>query len=599
MKTKTNINDGRLELVAVVTFFLILFFFTIFSGSASGQVVNGNSGRCLEFNGTTSGVTFNNSNLSLGSGSAMTVTAWVKCNSTTNEGNWANIVTIDNSSTSASGDDGQFWLQHSQTNSVFEFALENNSSSRVYVQSVTSPVTGQWYHVAGVYDGNYIYLYINGVLESKTAQTGKINNFIGSSYQLVFGQWANPADAYRRFNGDIDEVTVWSVALTQTQIRTYMCKTLQGNESGLVGYWRMNEKSGNGVYDLSASGKNATSVNTIIVWSGAPIGNSSSFTYGGTHLSLSNSTYGDSLTVNNFSSTPTGIQIYLIDTMPNYTTAPSGYASLATKYYYGVYSIGSTTPTFQVNYYYKGNSQIVGPGLYGIATRNDNSVTTWTDFGAVLSTVVKAFQVSGQSGRGEYIPELKTTLPITLLNFDAAVNGNQVDINWSTGSEKNNNYFTIERTTDGVNYEVVATIKGAGNSDHTLSYSANDMNPVKGIAYYRLKQTDFDGTSQVFKCVAVDFSGNDVNSDLNVQNVYPNPFGSSFSISIESNETKELNIEILNANGQLIDNDVFNCVAGVNTYEYIKGYAMTGGVYFVCVLDNSNGQKIVKKVVKQ
>ena len=597
MKTTTNKNyNGRIEEITVITFFIILFIFTILSGNVSAQV-NGNSGHCLEFNGTTSGVTVNSGDLKLNQGSTMTVTAWVKCNNTTSEGSWASIVALNNGGAGYSGDDGQFWLQHSQDNSVFEFAVESESGSKNYVQSITEPVTEQWYHVAGVYDGSYIYLYVNGILEAKTAQTGKINSYRGD-FNLVFGQWANAGEAYRRFNGDIDEVTIWNVALTQTQIRAYMCQSLQGTESGLIGHWRMNETSGNKVYDVTSNKYNAVSSNTSIVWSGAPIGNASTNTFGGTHLSLNNPTYGDSLVVNTLSSTPTGIIIYRIDTMPNSTTPPAGYTSLATKYYYGVYIIGSATPTYKVSYYYTGNPEVTSSNIGGLAMRTDNTVTTWSDVAATINSSSKILQKANLSGRNEFIPAIKIIgLPISLLNFSAAPNGTVVDIKWATATEINNSFFTVERTTDGINYETVSTVKGSGNTDYEINYAATDANPVSGISYYRLRQTDFDGKSKFFEAVAVTYTESAFNS-LDVKNVYPNPFGNNFSITLECNTAKTLNIEILSITGLTIDKETVSCSQGSNTYEYSKGYLLTTGTYFVSVTDPSNGQTTVKKIVK-
>jgi|GEM_PF-2344126 hypothetical protein len=596
MKTaKNKYNNGSLEAITIITFFIILFLVTIFAGSAAAQPINGNSGHCLEFNGTSSGVTFNNNNLGL-SGNTMTVTAWVKCNSTTNEGNWAGIVSVDNANSSASGDDGQFWLQHSQLNTQFEFAVET-TNGRQYVQSVTSPVTGQWYHVAGVYDGSYVNIYVNGVLESRYAQTGNINNFNGQ-YNLVLGQWANPGNAYRRFNGDIDEVSIWSVALTQTQIRSYICKTLQGTESGLVAYFRMNETSGTRVSDVTSNGRKGTSSNTTIVWSGAPIGDASINTYGGSRLSINNPTYGDSLSVTNFSSVPAGIQLYRIDTMPNTTTSPAGYTSLATGYYYGVFVIGSTSTTYKVNYYFTGNPMVTTQNIGGLANRSDNSVLTWADLGASTVASTSVLQKAGQSGRNEFIPELKASpMPISLLSFSATPDGNVVDIKWSTASEVNNHYFTVERTTDGIHYETVATVGGAGNSDYTISYSAKDENPVEGTSYYRLKQTDFDGKSKTFENVIVTYTESNSTSLL-TQHTYPNPFKTSFSINFESSKSTQLSVEILSSSGSFIDGETITCAKGNTQYEYPKGYMLISGIYFVHVTDLTNGQSTVQKIIK-
>lgn len=597
MKTlhHTTDNNGRLEAGKLVISVMVFFILILLVAESSAQVVNGNSGHCRSYDGSTSNVTFSNNDLGLGASNTMTVTAWVRCNSTVNEGSWANLVTLND--WTSNGDVGQFWLQHSSDNSLFEFAVENKSSNRVYIQSVTAPTNGVWYHVAGVYDGSFIYLYVNGVMESKTAQTGNINNYQGN-FNLNFGQWSYSGNAYRRFNGDIDEVTIWNTALTQTQIRTNMCQSLKGTEAGLVGYWRMNETSGNSVYDKTVNNRTGTAANTKIVWSGAPIGNASTFTYGGTKLALSNPTYNDSLVVNNFSTTPTGMYIYRIDTTPNFTTAPAGYSSLATNYYYGVFIVGATTPTYTMTYYYTGNPYASSPSLIGMVSRFDDSAATWTNVGATLNLVTKTFQKTGQSGRNEYNLGLtKKVLPIELASFNAAPVNNTVEITWATSTETNNSYFTIERTTDGINYEQIAQVDGAGNSDQVRNYSTMDNSPIEGVSYYRLTQTDYDGHSKTFPMVAVNFSTNTSNG-IDLQNAYPNPFQASFTMNVNCAVAQAISMQIVNLSGTVIDQSIINCAKGSNTFEYGKGYMLPAGIYFIYLTNESNNQKTVKKIVK-
>jgi len=93
-------------------------------------------------------------------------------------------------------------------------------------------------------------------------------------------------------------------------------------------------------------------------------------------------------------------------------------------------------------------------------------------------------------------------LPIKLGYFDATFNTTTktVDLNWLTETEINNEFFTIEKSKDGVTFEVVGTLKGAGNSNEARSYSTKDFYPFYGTSYYRLKQTDFDGQFEYFIC---------------------------------------------------------------------------------------------------
>lgn len=92
-----------------------------------------------------------------------------------------------------------------------------------------------------------------------------------------------------------------------------------------------------------------------------------------------------------------------------------------------------------------------------------------------------------------------TSLPIDLICFGVGTNDlNQVVIEWSTASQINNDYFSIEKSMDIVEWEEVKKIPGAGNTNTQMDYRTIDTNPYKGISYYRLKQTDYDGEFEVF-----------------------------------------------------------------------------------------------------
>lgn len=84
-------------------------------------------------------------------------------------------------------------------------------------------------------------------------------------------------------------------------------------------------------------------------------------------------------------------------------------------------------------------------------------------------------------------------LAITLGNFNAEAVKDKVKLNWFTVTESNNDYFSVERSTDGINWSLVKKLKGATNSSSILTYECFDDQPVAGTLYYRLKQTDLDG----------------------------------------------------------------------------------------------------------
>lgn len=94
-------------------------------------------------------------------------------------------------------------------------------------------------------------------------------------------------------------------------------------------------------------------------------------------------------------------------------------------------------------------------------------------------------------------------LPIEIANFSGTHSGGKNILEWSTHTERNNNYFTVEKSTDHANWHVLATVSGAGNSTSIRNYVVADDSPGAGINYYRLKQTDIDGKFEFFKVIAM------------------------------------------------------------------------------------------------
>jgi hypothetical protein len=139
-------------------------------------------------------------------------------------------------------------------------------------------------------------------------------------------------------------------------------------------------------------------------------------------------------------------------------------------------------------------------------------------------------------------------LPIALLQFDAIPNKNVVDLFWTTLSEINNDYFTVERSKNLVDFDDILKVKGAGNSSRILHYKAVDEKPLKGISYYRLKQTDFDGKTSYSDIKIVRFA-NDI---FGISKPYPNPANKTISFNINSPEKDKIDIVFYDELGQTI-----------------------------------------------
>lgn len=109
----------------------------------------------------------------------------------------------------------------------------------------------------------------------------------------------------------------------------------------------------------------------------------------------------------------------------------------------------------------------------------------------------------------ELIETVITPLPIELIYFNGVENNSNNLLYWATSSEKDNDYFTLERSTDGESWEMISNTTGSGNSQEEINYSYTDKTYKRGkINYYRLSQTDFDGEKEYFNIVAIDNSLN-------------------------------------------------------------------------------------------
>lgn len=182
-------------------------------------------------------------------------------------------------------------------------------------------------------------------------------------------------------------------------------------------------------------------------------------------------------------------------------------------------------------------------------------------------------------------------LPIKLLSFNAKCDNGDMVISWTTASEQNNDFFEIQRSTDGVNYATIEVIDGAGNSNSTLYYSIKDDNAPATGAYYRLKQTDFNGQFEVF---APEFArcGNTGNNTIGL---YPNPANELTTIDIQLANADKGVVAIYNNFGQLVYKENRTFEQGKNSLM-LNTLNLAVGQYFVNVtLENAKlpAQKLV------
>jgi len=161
----------------------------------------------------------------------------------------------------------------------------------------------------------------------------------------------------------------------------------------------------------------------------------------------------------------------------------------------------------------------------------DNRSMYWTGSG----NIIIGSGLDGASQNQTFLDNLiigavtSSPLPIELLRFEAKAIKNTVEVFWETGTEKNNNYFQVERSANTEQWEILGHVKGAGNSTSRKQYSFLDTSPLIGTSYYRLKQTDFDGQFSLSPIRSVSIA---VKRKAEL-NVYPNPTNNTIHIQTE------------------------------------------------------------------
>jgi hypothetical protein len=173
-------------------------------------------------------------------------------------------------------------------------------------------------------------------------------------------------------------------------------------------------------------------------------------------------------------------------------------------------------------------------------------------------------------------------MPIELKTFYALPQGKKVKLVWETATENNNKDFTVERSSDGINYSLLSTIPSLapkGNSVVPLNYEFLDEKPIEGTSYYRFKQTDYNGKYKYFQVISVDIQ----KSNHVTFTVYPNPNQGQFTVDftgIENNH--EIEVTMFDQMGKLAySKTIMSESLATNTFNIIPEEKIASGNYLV------------------
>ncbi|MCK4661818.1 MAG: T9SS type A sorting domain-containing protein [Bacteroidales bacterium] len=214
----------------------------------------------------------------------------------------------------------------------------------------------------------------------------------------------------------------------------------------------------------------------------------------------------------------------------------------------------------------------------GTLTYNNNSTSgnlsdDWMSISGITDFSEFIFATNGTS-----------TLPVELIDFHAKINGIVVDLFWSTASEINNDYFTMEHSKDAVNFEIIGIYKGSGNSDVYNNYSGKDYFPYPDISYYRLKQTDFNGKYKYSEVIHIN---NFISkTDFNINNFYIDLSG-NLRFSLTNSHQGSILIVITDILGKRIYNKLINKNLKDHNINFDSD-KLPSGIYCISFFDEKN-----------
>ena len=457
-------------------FLIVLsFFLSYLSGITQG------SGSALDFAGTSANehVNFGNAIMNELNTSSFSIELWVKPESINGD-----------PSILANKD----W--DSGNNTGFVLALENGNeftfnfraaggTRRDLNFSVDQNLLNYWHHIAVTVDRQgVIRFYHNGVEAAPSASIAADSGLpISEGNSLRLGQ-DGVGNYNLKFDGQTDELRVWNTVRSTTEIRENMCKKLQGDETGLIHYYPLNEGSGSLLEDLAGQEDGTYLNGGLNIWktSGAPIGDDSQFLYVDNWssevialASISSGTY----TIENINSDAEGIQVYRVDEAPNSDVGLIGMNGNQTYFGYFTCNGGSFNGDVIYDYSEFTSPSITDPNALLLLERDANDQEVWTLLDAANMPGAQTIEINGMALQAEHI--LANLLPITCSEPSNGMAENvgytEASLNWQSGGSV---YWNIEFGPQGF-------IQGSGVVIELVNmqpYLLTDLLPSTSYEFY-------------------------------------------------------------------------------------------------------------------
>jgi hypothetical protein len=500
----------------------------------------------------------------------------------------------------------------------------NGGGSGGYQRLVNISATGDGFGYLGVFSGNYATFNGNGgtwndiaactpatgialnsqaimTMVSATGATGLIPSANGTQLTLkngtsaaatgflLGGAWSTN-NTSQLWPGTISEFNIFSSALSTTR-RTL----LETNQASHYARTISNNKftpPTSTTYNLFVNGIGRESSTDSVGGTRSTVGMGVSVTTAATAFLKDNGdyfTYGMNCRTTPHTSVanlpPSVVQRWENDWYVNKTDVGSNNGLLSIFFDFSDYGV-AMSPGVAANYVL----------LYRSSSVGNFTIVPSTTVSTVGDRVV--FNVDASSITTNHYYTIGTTdvttspLPIELLDFNCNIIGEKtVELKWTTATESNSDYFSVERSIDGLNYESIGMANGAGNSVTTLHYSLKDASALSDISYYRLKMVDLDGSYKYSPICSVTNQSSNNNGDVII---YPNPTNSWITVDFNHSAYSQPDAySIMDITGKKIEvNTIKN-----NNSVIIDMSSLQPGMYMLEVIKGN--QKSVKKITLQ
>jgi len=174
-------------------------------------------------------------------------------------------------------------------------------------------------------------------------------------------------------------------------------------------------------------------------------------------------------------------------------------------------------------------------------------------------------------------------IPITVVNYylEEVASGNLVI--WKSVNELENDFYTLDRSVDGINFETIAVIEGIGTTNQPSCYTFLDVNYNKVLNIYRLSETDIDGFARIVGIIVKERE----DIEQNLPCIYPIPSKKNVNLAMYSNEASSIEIQIIDISGKVWQTQNKATIAGVNNYQ-ININDLPAGIYFMQINDDES-----------